>query len=82
MSVAAAPGTGAFALACTSTASGRCPGLADVCGPEQTEGFWPCVSHDGDHACVSLSPYTENHVFYADTFGSTTFCCLPTSLQH
>jgi hypothetical protein len=26
---------------------------------------------------VSLSPYTENHVFYEDTFGPTTFCCLP-----
>jgi hypothetical protein len=72
---------GVFAVACTSTASGSCSGLADVCGPGQADGFWPCVSVEGDHACVSLSPYTEPHVFDEDTFGPTTFCCLPAPLS-
>jgi hypothetical protein len=76
--------SGAFALACTSNASGTCPGLGDVCAPEPADGFRPCVMHDGDVDCVSLGPYPEKHLFYegggADPLLPSTFCCLPSLL--
>jgi hypothetical protein len=71
---------GGFGVACTSTASGVCSGLADVCGPTPADGFSPCVSVAGDHACVGVSPYSDLYVFDEATFGPTTFCCLPSPL--
>jgi hypothetical protein len=70
--------TGTFALACTSNASGTCPGLGDVCGPEAGDGFWTCIFREGDVDCPLVGPYDEKHVFY-ETAGSptlpSTFCC-------
>jgi hypothetical protein len=73
--------SGVFALACTSSASGSCPGIADVCAPGDAPGFSQCVIRDGILNCPLLGPYSERHVFYEDASGlPSTFCCLPSPL--
>jgi hypothetical protein len=68
---------GAFALACSSTASGTCPGLGSVCAPGYADGFAQCVTRPGASACPLLSPYNEPHVFTDPTDGApVTFCCM------
>jgi hypothetical protein len=70
-----------FGLACTSNASGACPGPLDVCGPAPAVGFLPCVMHDGDLPCASQGPYPEWYLFYEGTAPEpslpSTFCCAP-----
>jgi hypothetical protein len=71
--------TSTFGLACTSNASGSCPGTFDVCGPAPAGGFQSCIMHDDVASCASLSPYPDQWVFYEGTAPElsqpSTFCC-------
>jgi hypothetical protein len=67
---------GDVALACAITATGTCPGLADICAPGYAAGFSQCVIRPGNFNCMAFSPYNEKHVFSDSSGAPTTFCCL------
>jgi hypothetical protein len=75
-----------FGLACSSNASGPCPGPLDTCGPLPVAGFLPCVMHDGnDVACAGDGPYPDWSVFEEGVFpepsAASTFCCAPAPIM-
>jgi hypothetical protein len=80
----ASDGTATFALACTSTASGTCSGMADVCGPGPApDTFRSCIMQAGDLDCVSLGSYPEQHVYLQSgpvQPSPFTFCCATTRI--
>jgi hypothetical protein len=67
-----------FARACALNA---CPSTGETCAPTASSGFRRCIFFlAGDQDCpgVSLSPYTEKHVFFAgadDTRGCSSCAC-------
>jgi hypothetical protein len=70
----------AFAVACTSGATGACADTGDTCAPAGAEGFQPCVFQEGDVPCPGFSPYSEQLVFYGDaddTRGCSACTCGP-----
>ncbi len=72
-------GSGTFALACTSNASGACSDPGAICGPANANGFATCVSQAGDVACPLVGQYVNRQLFYeaaGQPLDPTTFCCI------
>jgi hypothetical protein len=71
-----------FVRACTPATASSCQAGAGVVACEPEDGFQSCVSHEGNVACPTGSPFSQQYVFYGgalDTRGCSPCTCLPPS---